>query len=265
MNQKKSNPTADPQPTITIDVDLRNPGQFFACCGLLELAHRLWGCKAQGCFSSSHFHLYTPVQANELKPRLIDKLKIKAKEYSEKAIAPLSVNGIVAANQAPEAIKPNGLLLNWWFASPAFKTWAGQQSSFSVISKLHKEALNVTDIVSGFQYTAGMTGRLSVDVRSSWTGLDVGFSPDKQGMDVATYPMVEFLSAIGLQRFQPAVIRSSNYQNVRYQYTVWHDRLSVSLGCVALYVMPSSRVERYTFRIHKRGNYKYFDKSIPGE
>ncbi len=27
---------------IVIPMDLGNPGQFFACCGLLELADRLW-------------------------------------------------------------------------------------------------------------------------------------------------------------------------------------------------------------------------------
>ena len=30
------------EPNIKIPVDLTNPGQFFACCGLLELADRLW-------------------------------------------------------------------------------------------------------------------------------------------------------------------------------------------------------------------------------
>src|SRR5262245_54537618 len=30
------------EPNIRIKVDLTNPGQFFACCGLLELADRLW-------------------------------------------------------------------------------------------------------------------------------------------------------------------------------------------------------------------------------
>ena len=33
---------SNPTPNITIPVDLTNPGQFFACCGLLELADRLW-------------------------------------------------------------------------------------------------------------------------------------------------------------------------------------------------------------------------------
>jgi len=31
-----------PEPNITVNVDVTNPGQFFACCGLLELADRLW-------------------------------------------------------------------------------------------------------------------------------------------------------------------------------------------------------------------------------
>ncbi len=31
-----------PTPSFTVNVDVTNPGQFFACCGLLELAHRLW-------------------------------------------------------------------------------------------------------------------------------------------------------------------------------------------------------------------------------
>jgi CRISPR-associated protein Csb3 len=29
-------------PSISIPVDLTNSGQFFACCGLFELADRLW-------------------------------------------------------------------------------------------------------------------------------------------------------------------------------------------------------------------------------
>src|SRR5271168_908987 len=33
---------SDPTPSITVAVDPTNPGQFFACCGLLELADRLW-------------------------------------------------------------------------------------------------------------------------------------------------------------------------------------------------------------------------------
>jgi CRISPR-associated protein Csb3 len=43
-------------PNIQISVDLTNPGQFFACCGLLELADRLWP-GAEGWFEPRHFYI----------------------------------------------------------------------------------------------------------------------------------------------------------------------------------------------------------------
>jgi CRISPR-associated protein Csb3 len=42
--------------TIRIPVDVANPGQFFACCGLLELAARLWPGTA-GRFIDNHFEI----------------------------------------------------------------------------------------------------------------------------------------------------------------------------------------------------------------
>jgi CRISPR-associated protein Csb3 len=42
-----------PEP-IPINVDSSNPGQFFACCGVLELADRLWP-GAEGWFEGREF------------------------------------------------------------------------------------------------------------------------------------------------------------------------------------------------------------------
>jgi len=54
-------------PNIAIPVDLTNPGHFFACCGLLELADRLWP-GAEGLFeneeSKSHFQIAAAPQAS---------------------------------------------------------------------------------------------------------------------------------------------------------------------------------------------------------
>lgn len=44
----------NPDPSIRINVDPTNPGQFFACCGLLELADRLWP-GAEGWFEKGEF------------------------------------------------------------------------------------------------------------------------------------------------------------------------------------------------------------------
>jgi CRISPR-associated protein Csb3 len=43
---------------ITIRGDLTNPGQFFACCGLLEAASRLDE-EAEGWFEHERFHVRT--------------------------------------------------------------------------------------------------------------------------------------------------------------------------------------------------------------
>lgn len=43
-----------PEATIRVNVDVQNPGQFFACCGLLELADRLWP-GAEGWFVDGEF------------------------------------------------------------------------------------------------------------------------------------------------------------------------------------------------------------------
>ncbi len=45
-----------PTSSIVIPVDLTNPGQFFACCGLLELAGRLWP-GAEGWFERQQFSI----------------------------------------------------------------------------------------------------------------------------------------------------------------------------------------------------------------
>ncbi|HXG63031.1 MAG TPA: hypothetical protein VNO22_16790 [Planctomycetota bacterium] len=52
--------------SFSVPVDCANPGQFFACCGLLELAHRLWP-NAEGHFSDDRFEISgTPQDASPL-------------------------------------------------------------------------------------------------------------------------------------------------------------------------------------------------------
>jgi CRISPR-associated protein Csb3 len=55
------------EPSLLIPVDPTNPGQFFACCGLLELTDRLRG-PAEGWFDRGQFH----VRAGTVLPALVD-------------------------------------------------------------------------------------------------------------------------------------------------------------------------------------------------
>lgn len=66
----------NPEPAIRVRVDPTNPGQFFACCGLLELADRLWG-GVEGWFENDdgEFVLSVPERghdATELIKKLVD-------------------------------------------------------------------------------------------------------------------------------------------------------------------------------------------------
>jgi CRISPR-associated protein Csb3 len=61
-----------PQPSIRVKVDLTNPGQFFACCGLLELADRLWpGAEGWFEFTNHSFCLHVPTKRAIEAPRIL--------------------------------------------------------------------------------------------------------------------------------------------------------------------------------------------------
>ena len=53
----------NPEPSIRVKVDPTNPGQFFACCGLLELADRLWP-GAEGWFGVGEQVWQVPLSEN---------------------------------------------------------------------------------------------------------------------------------------------------------------------------------------------------------
>src|SRR3954469_11172947 len=53
---------------FTVAVDLGNPGQLFACCGLLEAADRLWrdGADVTGHFDGGRFRVSAPHELDTL-------------------------------------------------------------------------------------------------------------------------------------------------------------------------------------------------------
>src|SRR5437773_2389436 len=93
----------NPIPNITIPVDLANPGQFFACCGLLELADRRWPC-VEGWFSQSSFSITSSEAACSLATLL--------EELNEEAIEQLDSKDNAASALRLAVGSP--MLLNWW-------------------------------------------------------------------------------------------------------------------------------------------------------
>src|SRR6516162_297684 len=112
----------DPIPSISVTVDPTNPGEFFACCGLLELADRLWPGGAEGWFEAGRFLLRRTDGTEATLAHLIQAVsgvKLRQLDLEDDMSSPV------------ELPRPFALRLDWWQekggegrASP-LKVWAG--------------------------------------------------------------------------------------------------------------------------------------------
>jgi CRISPR-associated protein Csx14 len=234
-----------PHPDITLDVDLRNPGQFFACCGVLELASRLWP-GSEGWFardgSRASFQVATGGGLNDPLGEIVrricepeDLVSIPQDEYVQ----------ALQADRQPVLVLPFGSLkLDWWLVSERggdkseLKVWAGQQTPERNINSLRNawrqilgEAPEDEASRSLFQRRWPMTGRFGFDPAAAWEALDVGFSPDEQGVPVQTSPATEILAAIGLQRCRPVMTEKRGRW---FTYRPWCAPIEIAVAPAAI-------------------------------
>jgi CRISPR-associated protein Csb3 len=172
-------------PSFSGKVDVTNPGQFFACCGLLELAHRLWP-GAEGwfeleseeptfviCYRNDSMQ-HSPTVIDELRTCRIeglseedrrerDQLEARKRELKKNRQA-LSkheeerrkVLGTMAREGSLSIGSPFWLRLDWWQIddedATTVKTWAGQQEVHKV-ARAAQDALNEITALEGlFDY-----------------------------------------------------------------------------------------------------------------
>lgn len=261
-----------PKPNISINVDVSNPGQFFACCGLLELADRLWknaGVTASFSpprFDRSHFRIFAkhPFEVRDIMKALLSSAITSVDSY----------RSIMGANGKPvkdsKKTKPVLILikksvslrLSWWLDElmgrlTPFKMWGSHQTSGGLITDMVNEiCVDEMNDQTVLESRKGMTGRIGFDIRSSWNALDEGFSPNDQNLPVDTYPATELLAAIGLETFRPAPLDNG------YTYACW----SFPLPTIITHAVVSDSVRiqsmtRYRFDIGIRGKFKFFTKA----
>lgn len=251
------------EPSIRVNVDLTNPGQFFACCGLLELAHRLWrdSCVC-GRFARTSFDLLLDSPERSLKD-LIDhfvKAEVQQLDVDDNAASPLYLGC------------PFDLRLDWWskLEGPGktrvdlggggqLKPWAGKQFG-PLIFRLMKNACRdidlrkpLDDAKAVYDRSDGTAKKKTIspfyfDARRAETSLDIGFSPDEHDMPVMAYPAVESLALVGLQRFRPAVDESGPVRS--FLYMPWKEPLPPVVAMAAVSGMVSARAFG-TFRFTK--------------
>jgi CRISPR-associated protein Csb3 len=257
---------------VQVRVDEANPGQFFACCGLLELAERLWG-GAEACFDDGIFRLHSRGSLEEL---LVALVKETAKEITRLDNG-IEVKPLIAPLQLTLDEHPTvRMVLDAWMqvrrekgeivaaANPPWNFWSGQQTSLRIWTAL-REALTLqmrlVPSVFGaavFDLRVLTSGRFGFDPGAAWNALDVGFSPNEQGLAVASSPAVEMLAAVGVQRFRPRLSERRD----SFVYSTWGKALppSIAAACASDTIrVPSSK--RFLCRVASRGSYAALSQS----
>lgn len=260
-----------PKKAFAVDADVTNPGHFFACCGILEVASRLWP-QAEGWFEGASFHVSAEgdeVSLDGLIATLRNSRLCPDGETNNEQFCPLRLE---LATEGGSVIR-----LDWWIEEAqgqAFpSTWAGQQKVTTISKAMHRDAveveatrdwLNAAKVVYSPSDPKKPVEPFYFDARRYADALDTGFSIDAIGGEVAAYPAVEFLALIGLQRFRP---RPVGGERLTYEYFIWHSPLAVSVAAgVASGVVPFPGSVGFRFRLLRRddqGRYKAFGFATP--
>ncbi|MGD1277503.1 MAG: hypothetical protein ABR964_09785 [Tepidisphaeraceae bacterium] len=258
MNQRAAN--------VRLAVDPTNPGQYFACCGLLEVADRLQS-GAQGWFAGDQFLMACGHSIRQL----LNTLLAHPAEPVTSLANGLAVKPIVAPLKITLNSKDsNTLLLDSWMrirldkgrpiamGNPPWNFWSGQQTSCGIWNSLRDEIVRQLPTLADdglrnlFTQRILLTGRFGFDPGAAWDALDAGFSPNAQDLSVASSPATELLAAVGIQRFRPVV--SNDRQS--FTYALWPVPLPPAVAaCTAAAVPIVPGIVLFRGQVVSRGQY----------
>lgn len=283
---------SDKQANIQIPVDLTNPGQFFACCGLLELADRLWpGAegwfeKDQFCIGSDSgtfasllnlirgFHVANTMTADQLSR--LEFLSSLSKKQRQEALGLEDEKKALESLRREEPIVLHGgvsLRIDWFrdehSGGSRFKTWAGQQSVLDITAAMHSGLKAISDLSESILWKSVRDGGLPFyfdsELGGQGSGLDIGFVFDALAgsettrIEVSCKPALELLCFVGLQRFRPREMKGEN----RFIYTAWNQPLPPSVAAAVACRAIRLPAPSYEFRLLYRT--KYLKSFLPAQ
>ncbi|MBI5593967.1 MAG: type I-U CRISPR-associated protein Cas8c [Deltaproteobacteria bacterium] len=273
---------------IRIPVDPANPGQFFACCGLLEFADRLWK-GTEGWFEIRHFCIRTTEPTASLAQLLKSARDIALANDGATDREDEGENEDDAEDKSSSMsiVSPVSLHLDWW-KDKSLKPWAGSMNARKIfvamcaaIDPQSDNPLNhgqfVYDPAATVILKNGKTKAKKGEPREPFyfdgrrgansQSLDIGFAPDplKKLLKFKTiaYPVVEAMALIGLQRCQPKPAETPRV----FDYFSWQEPYPVSVLSAAVYgILDNSCGYRFenAFRTPQR-KHKAFNPATPIE
>jgi CRISPR-associated protein Csb3 len=256
---------------ISVHVDPSNPGQFFACCGLFELAERLWS-GAVGWFERRSFALQPFIPSEMISlgglVREIGAASLKPIDPENETASPIQIG------------EPFNLRLDWWQDNRAggnqLKVWAGTMRGLRIARAMQAVLANDEAAQTASLFNYGVVVRdpnqsgnkvepYYFDGRRGAAALplDIGFAPDALQMTNIAYPAVELLCLVGLQRFRPVPTDSRRI----FDYYAWPfplELLTAPVAAAGLLPDPNTRGFRFenAFRTDQR-KHKAFSMATP--
>ena len=211
---------SQPEATIRVNVDVTNPGQFFACCGLLELADRLWP-GAEGWFEEAVFCVACEGTLRDvlLAAKSVTLAGGVGSDTDSDEEADEDDNRIVTP---VEILTPVSIRLDWW-SDISVKPWSGSMNVHTIalamanaIDPDRSDPFSQCEVVyycPESSSTMNKSRKAKPKKREPFYfdslrgpnshSRDVGFSTNQLKMKTTASPVVEFLCLIGLQRCRP--------------------------------------------------------------
>lgn len=248
--------------TEILQVDVSNPGQVFACLGLLEILDLL-SPGSEGAFPSdttfkveSGAHAATALSSVAEATVEEERLAPTPPPWGVDKAWPVTLEGDFGL-----------LVLDPWLepdhseTSKGLKLWAGRVGTLDLVRGLaglipRETPLAVPDAFD-WESPGTPTG---LDPRSAVSKEDLGYSYNSQGLKPQIYPIVDTFALIGLRAARPPRTGSRTYA-----YHLWDTPIPPILARAALKgELPSLMTSRWIYTVESRGlngTYKYLSRA----
>jgi CRISPR-associated protein Csb3 len=272
--------------SFSVNVDPTNPGQFFACCGLLELADRLWP-GAEGWFADGRFHTTCAGTLAELMTRF-SQAQIGSSLSSHQlkrlgtllsvAEAKLTIADLEEKVRLKEMWKferlrvspPFDVCVDWWRDEEGertdLKTWAAKQMVAEMVQGMlgvikaakWSKSPNPDALFLPVQADC-LPFNFDSDLIGQGSARGTGFSADTLGLKSEFRPLLELVAFVGMQRFRPAPIKDD-----KFRFCLWTSPLPPSVAAAAAAgAIGSASEQLYEFALFSRT--KYMKSFLPAQ
>ncbi len=252
--------------TESVTVDVSNPGQVFACLGLLEVLDLLAPGSVGAFDSEKVFQVRSEATISQALTS-VSRAKLREERTGSEPppwggdkVWPVVMEGTFGSIVLDPWLEPDHREI-----SKGLKLWAGKVGTLKLVRDLVKAIPidGARPVPEVFEWEASGTPS-GLDHRSAVSKEDLGFSYDGQKLKPRLYPIVDTFAMIGLEGARPP-----RKGPISYGYSLWEEPLPPILARAVLSGnLPSLTASRWVYKVESRGlsgSFKYLSRAGPVE